>query len=248
MTPEDKEEYYRHYQMEKEQGEAFYPYSVVKDVVAALLVFLILIAMVVAFGTPLESRADPTNAAYVPRPEWYFLFLFQLLRYFPGQLEFLGVIGVPTVAVVVLLLLPVLDRSPFRHPVYRPFTMIVTAAAVVGVIVLTILAIQSTPPGVAGASAGLTPAEQAGQRLYQTQNCGGCHSLAGVGGTVGPDLSGIAARRTLPQISAYINDPKAFNPSSIMPSYGGRLSADEINEIAQYLASTGPHYGGPGNR
>ncbi|MCL4535592.1 MAG: c-type cytochrome [Bacteroidetes bacterium] len=239
MNAEDKEEYRRHYQAEKAEGEPFFPYSVVKDTLVAMLVFLVLIGLVVAFGVPLESQADPTNTAYVPRPEWYFLFLFELLKYFPGELEFVGVIGIPTIGVLALLFLPLLDRSPLRHPVHRPRTIIVTALALVAVAVLTARAIQSTPAATGGPSRTLTAAEQAGKRLYQAQNCAACHSLSGVGGTTGPDLAGITKGHTLDEISAYIVNPKAANPASIMPAYGEKLSADEIRQIAQFLATTG---------
>lgn len=240
MNAEDKEEYSRHYKAEKEQGEAFFPYSVVKDAVAALLVFLVLIGLIVAFGIPLESQADPTNAAYVPRPEWYFMFLFELLKYFPGELEFVGVIGIPTVAILALLFLPLMDRSPLRHPLHRPKTITITALALVAIAALTFRAIQSTPVSSSPPTHTLTAAEQAGKRLYQTQNCAACHSLSGVGGTTGPDLAGVGQRRTVQEISAYIANPKSLNPSSIMPSYGEKLSGDEILQIAQFLEATGP--------
>ncbi len=240
MTPEDKAEYFRHYQLEKEQGEAFFPFSVVKDGAVALLVFLALIALVYAFGAPLESRADPTNASYIPRPEWYFLFLFELLKYFPGDLEFVGVVGVPTIGIVLLLALPLLDRSPWRHPVHRPLPIVVTAVALVGVLFLTVRAVQATPSGSAASPGASTPAGEAGRQLYQAQNCAGCHSLTKGGGTAGPSLAGLADRRTLAETAAYIANPRSANPNSIMPSYGGTLSAKEVDEIAEYLFQASP--------
>jgi len=99
----------------KQAGRPFWPDVIVEDLAMAVVVFLVLLGLAGAFGTPLDAPADPTNTSYIPRPEWYFLFLFQLLRYFPGQLEWVGVVLLPLAAMAALILLPFVDRGPERR-------------------------------------------------------------------------------------------------------------------------------------
>jgi quinol-cytochrome oxidoreductase complex cytochrome b subunit len=87
MNEKEKQKYLEEYKKDKEKGVPFFPDIVFKDVVMALVVFLVLVALAVFIGAPLEERANPSDSSYTPRPEWYFLFLFQLLKYFPGKLE-----------------------------------------------------------------------------------------------------------------------------------------------------------------
>ena len=88
---------------------------------------------------PLEDVADPTNADYDPRPEWYFLFLFQLLKYFQGPFEIIGTFVIPTVGMLLLLFLPFLDRSERTVLYKRPIALTVTSVCVIGIVALTIL-------------------------------------------------------------------------------------------------------------
>ena len=92
---------------------------------------------------PLEEVADPTNADYDPRPEWYFLFLFQLLKYFQGPFEIIGTFVIPTVGMVLLLLLPFLDKSERVVLWKRPIALTVTSVCVAGIVLLTILGASS---------------------------------------------------------------------------------------------------------
>ncbi len=140
MNEEQKQKYLAHYKKEKEKGVPFFPDILFKDAVISLIVFLILVALSFFIGAPLEERADPSDANYTPRPEWYFLFLFQLLKYFPGNLEVVGVVVLPTIAVVALFLLPLLDRKPERYYTARPFFVGFTGFLLVSVVFLTIQA------------------------------------------------------------------------------------------------------------
>src|SRR5512139_1107932 len=171
MNKQEREAYDKEYHEAKEKGVPFFPDILFKDAVVALLVFLVLVALSYFVGAPLEARADPGDTTYTPRPEWYFLFLFQLLKYFPGQLEVVGVVLIPTVVVLLLFALPFLDRSPRRHFLSRPIVTIVTVVAVLAVGGLTIQAARETPPP-AGAAGGDPVAA-----LY-TDNCAPCHGAA----------------------------------------------------------------------
>ena len=120
-------------------GKPFYPDQLFEDTVAILVLFIVLAAAAIFVPVPLEEHANSTDASYDPRPEWYFLFLFQLLKYFEGPLEVIGTVVIPTVAILLLLLLPFLDkreRVPLRK---RPVVLTITSLSVLAIVTLTIL-------------------------------------------------------------------------------------------------------------
>ena len=124
---------------EMKAGKPFYPHQVFEDVVGMLILFVILAAVAIFVPVPLEDVADPTNADYDPRPEWYFLFLFQLLKYFQGPFEVIGTFVIPTVGMLLLLFLPFLDRSERAVLWRRPIALTVTSVSVAAIVILTIL-------------------------------------------------------------------------------------------------------------
>ena len=124
-------------------GKPFYPDQVFEDVVGMLILFAVLASVALFVPVPLEEVADPTNADYDPRPEWYFLFLFQLLKYFQGPFEVIGTFIIPTVGMLLLLFLPFLDRSERVVLWKRPIALTVTSVCVVGIVTLTILGARS---------------------------------------------------------------------------------------------------------
>ena len=126
-----------------EGGKPFYPDQVFEDVVGMLILFVILAAVASFVPVSLEGIADPTNASYDPRPEWYFLFLFQLLKYFQGPLEIVGTFVIPTVGILLLLFLPFLDRSERAVLWKRPVALTVTSVCVVAIVGLTLLSASS---------------------------------------------------------------------------------------------------------
>src|ERR1700754_2721631 len=128
MNQRQKEEYLREYALLKAKGKPFFPYAVAKDSIMAAIVLGIIITMSIVLGAELGPKADPTTTTYVPRPEWYFFFLFELLRVIkPSVLVPLATIGIPTICMILLFLLPFYDRSPERRPERRP---IATAAGI----------------------------------------------------------------------------------------------------------------------
>ena len=143
---------------EMKAGKPFYPHQVFEDVVGMLILFVILAAVALSVPVPLEDVADPTNADYDPRPEWYFLFLFQLLKYFQGPFEVIGTFVIPTVGMLLLLFLPFIDRSERAVLWKRPVALTVTSLCVTGIVVLTILG---------GTSKKLETADAAGQETSQ---------------------------------------------------------------------------------
>ena len=109
-----------HFRPRVAPSSPFYPVHAVKDTIVIAAVFALLFSLGVYGKAPLEAMANPADATYVPRPEWYFLGLFQMLKYFPGKLEPVGAIGIPTLVIALLFLLPFLDRRPERDPRARP--------------------------------------------------------------------------------------------------------------------------------
>jgi len=108
----EKEQYLREYSILKSQGKPFFPYAVAKDSAMAVIVMAVIITLSIVLGAELGPKADPTTTTYVPRPEWYFFFLFELLRVVkPPSLTPLATIGIPTVCLILLLLLPFDQRS-----------------------------------------------------------------------------------------------------------------------------------------
>ena len=124
MNQRQKEQYLREYAILKAQGKPFFPYAVAKDAVMACVVMAVIITMSLVLGAELGSKANPTTTTYVPRPEWYFYFLFEVLRVIkPPSLVPLATIGVPTIGMILLFLLPFMDRGPERRPERRPIAM-----------------------------------------------------------------------------------------------------------------------------
>jgi ubiquinol-cytochrome c reductase cytochrome b subunit len=124
-------------------GKPFYPDQLFEDGVAILILFSVLVVMALFVPVPTEEIADPTDASYDPRPEWYFLFLFQLLKYFEGRLEVIGTFVIPTVAILLLFLVPFLgrkERLPLRK---RPVALAITSLSVLSLVSLTILGMRS---------------------------------------------------------------------------------------------------------
>src|SRR6516165_10261165 len=132
MNQRQKEQYLREYALLKAQGKPFFPYAVTKDAVMACIVVGVIIVMSLVLGAELGSKANPTTTTYVPRPEWYFFFLFEVLRIVkPPSLTPLATIGIPTIGMILLFLLPFYDRGPERCPERRPIATI-TGIAVIG--------------------------------------------------------------------------------------------------------------------
>jgi len=148
MNAREKEQYLREYHILKSQGKPFFPYAVAKDSIMACFVLAVIILMAVLFGAELGPKADPTTTTYTPRPEWYFFFLFELLRIVkPPELVFIATVGIPTICMVLLIILPFIDRNPERHPLRRPIATLAGVATILAMAYLTIEgALAGAPP------------------------------------------------------------------------------------------------------
>jgi mono/diheme cytochrome c family protein len=253
MNEEHKKSILEKYKAALQKGERFWPDSIYKDLLVSFAIFVILILLATFIGVPGEPKADPNDTSYIPRPEWYFMFLFQMLKYFPGNLEWLGTTIIPGIVVLVLLLLPFLDKNPIRYYARRKFALMVMGIAVVAIVALTVVAFVTTPPQAEVAVAG-TLSEQivAGQDLYSV-NCVECHGADGEGGEVKgvegfdgvvlapintKDLMYTFTDETLANIVAYGQQEKEHAMPPFGRAYGGELSPGEIDYIVTFMRYT----------
>jgi mono/diheme cytochrome c family protein len=186
--------------------------------------------------TPLEAPADPTDTSYIPRPEWYFLPIYQLLKLVPGSMESLIAVGVPSAFVLVLLGLPFFDRGSTRNLLHRPVALVSLALILGGAGFL--IGAAGRGPRAREEGVVLTSMQRAGRALYQSQQCGGCHLVAGQGGEEGPDLTTVGLRHSAGWLHSFLESPSRFHPESRMPAFAPpALTHQEIEELSQYLAS-----------
>ena len=252
MKEEFKEKYLLKYKQAKQKGVKFWPDIIYKDTIMAFGLFLLLVGLATFIGVASEPKADPSDTAYVPRPEWYFLFLFQMLKYFPGQLEWVGTTVVPVVAVLALLLLPFYDKSPFRYWTKRKLALSIMGIVVAGMVALTIVAVVTTPPQEETATVAGTIPEKilSGQDLFSI-NCVECHGPDGEGGEIiGVEgLEGVVVKSINTQDEMYTRtDDTLYNiiafgqPSlGMVPfgkAYGGELSPGDIEAIVTFMRYT----------
>jgi mono/diheme cytochrome c family protein len=252
VKEEFKEKYLLKYKQAKQKGVKFWPDIIYKDTIMSFGLFLLLVGLATFIGVANEPKADPSDTAYVPRPEWYFLFLFQMLKYFPGQLEWVGTTIIPVVAVLALLLLPFYDKSPFRYWTKRKLALSIMGIIVAGMVALTIVAVVTTPPQEESATVAGTIPEKilAGQDLFSI-NCVECHGPDGEGGEIiGVEgLEGVVVKSINTQDEMYTRtDDTLYNiiafgqPSlGMVPfgkAYGGELSPGDIEAIVTFMRYT----------
>jgi menaquinol-cytochrome c reductase cytochrome b/c subunit len=205
MNKREKEQYLREYSILKAKGKPFFPYAVAKDGAMACVVMAVIIAMSLILGAGQGPKANPTTTSYVPRPDWYFFFLFELLRVIkPPSLTQLATIGIPTLGMIALFLLPFYDRRPERRPERRPIAMVTFVVVVSAMALLTYEGAHAgdpttislpTPPSVVKAG-GATLAEfEKGRAVVAQTGCLACHKIGENGnGGPGPNLTHVAGR------------------------------------------------------
>jgi menaquinol-cytochrome c reductase cytochrome b/c subunit len=233
VNAREREEYLREYSILKGQGKPFFPYAVAKDSLMACVVLAVIILMSILLGAELGPKADPTTTTYTPRPEWYFFFLFELLRVVkPPELVFLATIGIPTLCLVLLLLLPFYDRGPERNPLRRPIATTAGIATIAAMAYLTVLgALAGSPTEIELAT---SPQYEEGKEITASSGCLGCHKIGENGNTLGPNLTEIGSRLGKDAIARTL-----VNPTSPMPSYQSLRDENpkQFNELVEYVAS-----------
>src|SRR6478672_3895566 len=241
MNRQQKEEYLREYSILKAQGKPFFPYAVANDAAMACVVLAVIISMSLVLGAELGSKANPTTTTYVPRPEWYFFFLFEVLRVVkPPSLVPLATIGVPTLGMILLFLLPFYDRGPERRPERRPIATL-TGIAVIGAMAFltyegahggspTVIE-MGTPNRVVQTGSAALAEYEAGKKVVAQSGCLACHKIGENGNAgPGPDLTHIASRLPRQGIARTL-----VNPTAPMPSFKN-LPPQKFNSIVNFLS------------
>ncbi len=234
------EYYHTAYAETKRGGVRFFPEIIAKDVIVSTIVVVLIVLFALAFGAPLDPPADPTDTAYVPTPEWYFLPLYQLLKMVPGSFESVVAFGVPAALLLMVFALPFYDRGSKRTLRHRPIAMASLTIVLGGSAFLLGAAMREAGPGIPPeVGRPLTSAERAGRALFRSQKCNDCHVVMGEGGDQGPELTEIGLHHSAAWLHSFLEAPSRFRGDTTeMSAFGPpTLSHQEIEELAQYLTS-----------
>ena len=243
MNNAEKEAYLREYEVLKKKGKPFFPYAVMKDTAMMFVVFLVIAVMAIVLGAEQGPKADPTTTTYVPRPEWYFFFLFELLRVIkPPALVPLATIGIPTFCLILLLLLPFYDRNPERDPMKRPVATTLGCMTIIAMAYLTFLGASAGSP--TEIEMAVAPQYEAGKEVAAQSGCLACHKFEENGNDgPGPELTEIGSKLPSAGIRRTLT-----NPSGVMPAYAPCgspgtedsptcLPQEKFDDLVDFLAS-----------
>jgi quinol-cytochrome oxidoreductase complex cytochrome b subunit len=216
----------------------FYPEHLFRSALVFTAVFLVIVGLAVLRKPPREEIAGTLIESYLPRPEWYFMWLFQLLTFFPGHWELVGSLAIPILGVVLLFAVPFLGKTQASGLAQRPLAMGVGVTCVVGIVYLTLMGFEGARPYgriIVVPDRPLTVSETRGLRLFVDRDCAYCHQIRGKGGhRTGPDLSNVVAKgRTRDYLVRYIRNPQLVSPTSIMPKYN--LPESDLQALADFL-------------
>ncbi len=225
MNQREKEEYLREFALLKQQGKPFFPYAVAKDGAMAVIVMLSIVLMAVVLGAELGPKADPTTTTYSPRPEWYYFFLFELLKIIkPANMVALATIGAPTICMILLFLLPFYDRNPERRPERRPIATTAGIFTIIAMGYLTYLGASAgsptqiemeTPARIVAQGGEMLEEYETGKQVVAQSGCEACHKFGENGNSgPGPPLTDIATRLPKQAIGRTL-----INPTAPMPSF-----------------------------
>jgi menaquinol-cytochrome c reductase cytochrome b/c subunit len=242
MNQAEKEAYLLEYSTIKNEGKPFFPYIVAKDSAMAVIVMLVILFFALVFGAELLPKANPTTTQYVPRPDWYFFFLFEVLRAIkpPVWTQF-ATLGVPTVAMVLLFLLPFYDRSPERRIERRPVALTAGILTILAMAYLTYIGANAgsintadlKPPAYLNAQQAAT--FKAGQLVVGQSGCLACHRIGqdNPGSGVGPALTHVGSYLAPSALASTLK-----NPTPPMPSYSNiaQQNPTKFKDLVAFLS------------
>jgi cytochrome c553 len=260
----NREDYARYKDDVKKEGKPFFPFAMWHDTVMGTVVVIVIIALAAIWywdadgvkpgilGPLYTEPADPGTTDFIPRPDWYFYFLFYLLRIFEWpETVVIATVGIPTICLILLIALPFYDRRRERRPSRRPVAMVAAVLTVISMGVLTWKGATATE-ALGSELIGLVPewAEAqgfaddeeavAGAELFAVSGCLNCHTYMGQGsGTLGaPDLTDVGDRYDQETLVRYLTNPAEFG-NTVMGSYA-YLGQENLQALAAFLdASTG---------
>jgi hypothetical protein len=258
----NREDYARYKDDVKKEGKGFFPYAMWHDTVMSFVVVCVIVALAAIWyydadgvksgilGPWYTEPADPATTSFVPRPDWYFYFLFYLLRIFKWpETVFIATVGIPTIALILLIGLPFFDRRRERRPTHRPVAMVAAVLTVISIATLTwkgatakealgselVLLVPSWAE-----QQGFTGNEEAtkGAKLFAQSGCLNCHTYLGQGGGLlgAPDLSAIGATNDAAFFVQYLTNPAAFG-NQVMGSYA-YLGQDNLRALGAFLEAS----------
>jgi len=270
MSSKDQREQFKLYKEDVEKrGKQFYPYAIFHDTVMSFVVVSVIAALAAVWyftaeETPGEAGvlgpryavpADPATTSFVPRPDWYFYFLFYLLRIFKWpESVILGTIGIPTVLMMLLFALPFLDRRRERRIARRPVAVVVALMVVASMGILTYKGATAIEP-LAGAGAeyfadwkekaALPEEAEAGAVLFANVGCINCHNYLGDGAEgPGPDLTEVGTQgKGEDYWVEWVRNPQSIKPGSPMPAFP-TLTDQQLRDIAIFLEASKGEGGG----
>jgi menaquinol-cytochrome c reductase cytochrome b/c subunit len=264
MSVDERRELFARYKQDvKTKGKSFFPNAMFHDTVMSLVVVVIIIVLSIiwketATGNPptgtlgkvYDAPADPGTFSFVPRPDWYFYFLFYLLRIFKWPWSVvIGTVGIPTVCIVLLLAVPFIDRRTERRLSRRPVAVVASILVVISMGVLTWKGATATE-SLASENVKKVPswikhnklplAAVPGAKLFAQIGCLNCHSYLGTGGGYAgaPDLSaeGSKGKGIAFQVQ-HLKAPSSVNPGSPMPSFAA-LGDARLHALAVFLEAS----------
>jgi mono/diheme cytochrome c family protein len=251
----------------KKTGKPFYPYAMFHDTVMSLVVVSVIVGLATIWkwtswgpdhdglhqgllGPEYTEPADPGTTSFVPRPDWYYYFLFYLLRVFKWpNTVFLGTVGVPTIALILLFTLPFYDRSRERRLTRRPVAVV---GAVLVVLSMAILTWKGATAKEALASEVIADVPNwvkqeklpqnavPGAKLFAVAGCTACHTYLGTGSSNlgAPDLTAIGTRKLGIDFQIrHLKDPASVVPGSPMPKFAS-LGEKRLRELAIFLEAS----------
>src|SRR5689334_10390019 len=245
----------------KRDGKPFYPYAMFHDTVMSLVVVSVIVGLAIVWrytsilGELIGEKADPGTIQFVPRPDWYFYFLFYLLRIFKWpNTVILATVGIPTLLLIILLIMPFIDTRRERRLTRRPVAVVAAALVVISMGVLTYKGataqeaiaseVKAAIPSWAKKQ-GFQNNQEAlkGANLFAESGCTNCHTYLGTGSSNlgAPDLSAEGAKGKGIQFQIdHLTCPSCVNPGSPMPHFKA-LGPDNLKALATFLeASKGP--------
>ncbi|HEY6607445.1 MAG TPA: c-type cytochrome [Gaiellaceae bacterium] len=256
----------------QKRGKPFFPYAIYEDTVMSLVVVTVIIAVACVWyftsgpdpntcgsgdscllGPRYAEPADPGTTNFVPRPDWYFYFLFYLLRIFkwPNSV-ILGTVGIPTVLIIIAFLVPFIDRRRERRLSRRPVAVVAAILVVLSMGVLTYKGatakealasevVQAVPTWAQRQGFQDNKEAVAGANIFASSGCTACHTYLGTGSSNqgAPDLSNEGTKGHNKQFFMdYIRDPSQFG-NTVMPKFG--FADQQLSQLAEFLmASKGP--------
>jgi mono/diheme cytochrome c family protein len=282
---DERRRYFQQYKEDvKTRGKPFYPWAMFHDTVMSLVVVSVIVALAAIWkftagdvpdkpnefpspgwlGKVYDEPADPGTISFVPRPDWYFYFLFYLLRIFKWpESVILGTIGIPTIALLLLIALPFLDIRRERRLSRRPVAVVAAILTVISMGVLTykgavakeslasenVLLVPSwvqkenfakTAPTVKGAGADAAKTAQEGAEIFAKLTCLTCHTYNGAGSSNlgAPDLTAEGSKgKGIDFQIKHLENPRSVNPSSPMPAFAD-LGADNLKKLAVFIEAS----------